>query len=241
MSRGVLMEPSAGLDLFNLERAAVTEEKLESPDHVPSSVSTTLAEGEDPSELAHATLQKLVQSNAETTKAASAEEDNWLEQTAQKLRTALLGYNLQAKIVGTRLTPNAALIRFLGSDRLRVEDVEARQSALLTTHGLRMISISPLPGEIVVGVARLQRQIVSLWDVCPFTLRKCRKHRPKPHVLRASVRPRPADRRSPRSRPATSGHTVAARAVAHANCEDVCGTCSAWYYKITIIGLLITH
>jgi len=63
------------------------------------------------------------------------------------------------------LTPNAALIRFLGSDRLRVEDIEARQSALLTTHGLRLISISPLPGEIVVGVARPQRQIVSLWDV----------------------------------------------------------------------------
>ena len=36
---------------------------------------------------------------------------------------------------------------------------------MLTTHGLRLISISPLPGEIVVGVARPQRQIVSLWDV----------------------------------------------------------------------------
>src|SRR3546814_17863674 len=53
----------------------------------------------------------------------------------------------------------------MGSDRLRVEDLEARQSALLTTHGLRLIAISPLPGEIVVGVARPQRQIVSLWDV----------------------------------------------------------------------------
>ena len=72
---------------------------------------------------------------------------------------------MQAKIVGSRLTPNAALIRFMGSDRLRVEDIEARQSALLTTHGLRIISLSPLPGEIVVGVARPQRQIVSLWDV----------------------------------------------------------------------------
>src|SRR3546814_11126989 len=53
----------------------------------------------------------------------------------------------------------------MGSDRLRVEDLEARQSALLTTHGLRLISVSPHPGEIVVGVARPQRQIVSLWDV----------------------------------------------------------------------------
>jgi S-DNA-T family DNA segregation ATPase FtsK/SpoIIIE len=53
----------------------------------------------------------------------------------------------------------------MGSDRLSVQDIEGRQSALLTTHGLRLISVSPLPGEIVVGVARPQRQVVSLWDV----------------------------------------------------------------------------
>jgi DNA segregation ATPase FtsK/SpoIIIE, S-DNA-T family len=110
-------------------------------------------------------LDALIQANAERSIEDSAEERAWLESSAQKLRSALLGYNLQAKIVGTRLTPNAALIRFMGSDRLRVEDLEARQSALLTTHGLRLISISPLPGEIVVGVARPKRQIVSLWDV----------------------------------------------------------------------------
>lgn len=110
-------------------------------------------------------INALIQARAERAQEDSIESQNWLEATAQKLRSALLGYNLQAKIVGTRLTPNAALIRFMGSDRLRVEDLEARQSALLTTHGLRLISVSPLPGEIVVGVARPQRQIVSLWDV----------------------------------------------------------------------------
>lgn len=110
-------------------------------------------------------IEALIQARAEEAQEASAEEQSWLDATAQKLRSALQGYNLQAKVVGTRLTPNAALIRFMGSDRLRVEDIEARQSALLTTHGLRLISVSPLPGEIVVGVARPQRQIVSLWDV----------------------------------------------------------------------------
>lgn len=109
-------------------------------------------------------LAALVAGRAEA-KGASAADLAWLEETSQKLRTALLGYSLQAKIVDTRLTPNAALVRFMGSDRLRVQDIEARQSALLTTHGLRLISVSPLPGEIVVGVARPQRQTVSLWDV----------------------------------------------------------------------------
>jgi S-DNA-T family DNA segregation ATPase FtsK/SpoIIIE len=110
-------------------------------------------------------IASLIESRALQRSSISDAEGAWLDTTAQKLRTALLGYGLQAKIVGTRLTPNAALIRFMGSDRLRLEDIEARQSALLTTHGLRLVAISPLPGEIVVAVARPQRQIVSLWDV----------------------------------------------------------------------------
>jgi S-DNA-T family DNA segregation ATPase FtsK/SpoIIIE len=110
-------------------------------------------------------LNDLIHDKAARVREDTADDQAWLETTAQKLRSALLGYSLQAKIVGSRLTPNAALVRFQGSDRLRVEDIEARQSALLTTHGLRLISISPLPGEIVVGVARPQRQTVSMWDV----------------------------------------------------------------------------
>ena len=110
-------------------------------------------------------LAELIRAKAEQAREDTADDQAWLDSTAQKLRSALLGYSLQAKIVSTRLTPNAALVRFQGSDRLRVEDIEAKQSALLTTHGLRLISISPLPGEIVVGVARPQRQTVSMWDV----------------------------------------------------------------------------
>lgn len=110
-------------------------------------------------------ITSLIEERALLRSSVSEAEETWLDSTAQKLRTALLGYGLQAKILGTRLTPNAALIRFMGSDRLRVEDIEGKQSALLTTHGLRLVAISPLPGEIVVAVARPQRQTVSLWDV----------------------------------------------------------------------------
>jgi DNA segregation ATPase FtsK/SpoIIIE, S-DNA-T family len=110
-------------------------------------------------------LMSLVATKASQQQAASAPEEEWLKATEQKLRTALLGYNLQAKVTGnSRLTPNAALIRFVGSDRLRVEDIEAKRSALLTTHGLRVVGILGLPREIVVSVERPQRQTVSLWD-----------------------------------------------------------------------------
>lgn len=123
------------------------------------------AEAGSPVPAGATTIDALIETRAQKAHEDSSDEQVWLETTAQKLRSALMGYNLQAKILGTRLTPNAALIRFMGSDRLRVEDIEARQSALLTTHGLRLISVSPLPGEIAVGVARPQRQVVSLWDV----------------------------------------------------------------------------
>ena len=103
-------------------------------------------------------IASLIEARSLLRASVSDVEEGWLESTSQKLRTALLGYGLQAKILGTRLTPNAALIRFMGSDRLRVEDIENKQSALLTTHGLRLVAISPLPGEIVVAVARPQRQ-----------------------------------------------------------------------------------
>ncbi len=110
-------------------------------------------------------LDLLIARHALQQSATSEADVAWLEATALKLRSALLGYSLQAKIVGTRLTPNAALVRFMGSDTLRVEDLQKREAVLLTTHGLRLVGITPLPGEIVVAVERPKRQIVSLWDV----------------------------------------------------------------------------
>ncbi|NSY51668.1 FtsK/SpoIIIE domain-containing protein [Agrobacterium tumefaciens] len=145
--------------------AATATDVRTSASPLPNSGTTTPTANRFPPAVGGTGITALIESRAQKAREDSADDREWLEGTAQKLRSALLSYNLQAKIVATRLTPNAALIRFMGSDRLRVEDIEAKQSSLLTTHGLRLISISPLPGEIVVGVARPQRQVVSLWDV----------------------------------------------------------------------------
>ncbi|WP_029911597.1 FtsK/SpoIIIE domain-containing protein [Caulobacter sp. UNC358MFTsu5.1] len=157
--------------------SALTTEGLQASDNgsaaSPAATPSAALDKPSPVALAHPPLvaqaglafQTLVESRAAPGGAPSADDQAWLEATAQKLRTALLGYRLQAKILGSRLTPNAALIRFQGTDLLRVEDIESKQSALLTTHALRLISVSGSPGEIVVGVARPQRQTVSLWDV----------------------------------------------------------------------------
>lgn len=109
-------------------------------------------------------LAKWIELNTVPADVAS-EDDHWLQLVVNTLKSALISYNLQSKIIGQRLTPNAAIIRLKGSDRLRVEDIERKRSQLLTTHALEVISVSPLPGEVVVSVARPQRQTVSLADV----------------------------------------------------------------------------
>lgn len=109
------------------------------------------------------TLQSLIESHrkADTTQVDSG----WLERASKTLQRALVGWGFQAKVLGTRLTPNAGLIRLLGSDRLEAKDIESNRQRLLTTHSLNVISITPRPGEIVVAIERDQREIVSLWDV----------------------------------------------------------------------------
>lgn len=105
-----------------------------------------------------------------TAKAAGAaevegERTAWAEDVTRKLKSALNSYGLQAQVLGTRLTPNGCLVRLAGSDKLRVADIEARQLQLLTTHGIRLVTVQPKPGEIVVTLAGDKRQAVSLWDV----------------------------------------------------------------------------
>jgi DNA segregation ATPase FtsK/SpoIIIE, S-DNA-T family len=99
-------------------------------------------------------------------RSAPAQSDSpWLAETVAKLRRALATYQLQSTVIGSRLTPNTALIRLQGSDRLTVKDIEQRRSQLLTTHGLTIVSTAARPGEVVVSVARPQREVISLWDV----------------------------------------------------------------------------
>ena len=93
------------------------------------------------------------------------ERDAWAETVSRRLKTALNSYGLQAAILGTRLTPNGCLIRLAGSDKLRVEDIEAKRTELLTTHAINLVTVQPKPGEIVVTVAGEKRQPVLLWEI----------------------------------------------------------------------------
>lgn len=110
-------------------------------------------------------FSELVAAKAAGLTGAVDERDAWAEETTRKLKAALNGYGLQAAVLGTRLTPNGCLVKLAGSDRLRVEDIEAKRMQLLTTHAINLVTVQPKPGEIVVTIAGSKRQSVSLWDL----------------------------------------------------------------------------
>ncbi|SEP61936.1 DNA segregation ATPase FtsK/SpoIIIE, S-DNA-T family [Virgibacillus subterraneus] len=103
--------------------------------------------------------------NKEITYTMNEESDQWLKEAVRKLKSALMSYNLQAKVLGSRLTPNSAIIQLKGSDNLKVEDIERKRSQLLTTHALEVLNVMAHPGEVVVFIARPERQVIYLRDL----------------------------------------------------------------------------
>lgn len=89
----------------------------------------------------------------------------WLLATERQLRGALKGYGLTCETVGSRLTPNSALIRFRGNDAMTTDLVQKRISTLLTSHGLEIVAVRPAKGEVVVMVARDGRVILPTLDL----------------------------------------------------------------------------
>ena len=110
-------------------------------------------------------LAELIASKSASLAGKVDERGAWADEMTRKLKTALNGYGLQAAVLGTRLTPNGCLVRLAGSDKLRVEDIEAKRMQLLTTHAINLVTVQPKPGEIVVTMAGEKRQSVSLWDL----------------------------------------------------------------------------
>jgi S-DNA-T family DNA segregation ATPase FtsK/SpoIIIE len=96
----------------------------------------------------------------------SSEEQEWLRQVESRTRHALQQFQLQAKLLGSTLTPNCALLRFAGSSSLTVEQVTRRRSELLTTYGLNVVAVRPEAGAVTLSLERPSRRIIrteELW------------------------------------------------------------------------------
>ena len=93
------------------------------------------------------------------------ESQSWLATTVTQLRRALRGYGMTADLVGARLTPNSALVRFRGTDDLTLPKLNRRRQELLTSHAIEVIDFLGAAGEIIVMVRRPKRAILSLRDL----------------------------------------------------------------------------
>ncbi len=109
-----------------------------------------------------APIRKWLSSGRE--KIREEEGETWLQETLVALCKAFRSYAMTSEVVRARLTPNAALVSFRGTDDLTVSRVEKRQQQLLTSHALEVIDVHGRPGEVVVMVRRPKRVVLWLHD-----------------------------------------------------------------------------
>ena len=95
----------------------------------------------------------------------SASDSEWLKQVEGQCKGALQQFQLQSKLLGSSLTPNAALLKFQGSANLTVEQVLKRRSEFLTTHKLNVLSVRAEPGVVAIAIARPNRRVLHLPEV----------------------------------------------------------------------------
>ncbi len=96
----------------------------------------------------------------------TAQDQEWLRQIETRAKHALQQFHLQAKLLSSQLTPNCALLKFVGSANLTVEQVGRKRSEFLTTHGLNIVAIRPEPGAVRLAIERPHRRLVrtaELW------------------------------------------------------------------------------
>ncbi|MER8824030.1 FtsK/SpoIIIE domain-containing protein [Mesorhizobium sp. M0991] len=92
-----------------------------------------------------------------------AEGRTWLTGQIDALRAALQAEGMDAPVMGQRLTPNTGLV-YVGGRTLTVAWLERKRTDLLTRYGLDIVRISPMPGQIAIGLRRPARAILHLAD-----------------------------------------------------------------------------
>jgi len=66
----------------------------------------------------------------------NTDTEAWVVNIVNTLKASLISYNLQAKVLDHRLTPNAVIVKLKGSDQLKIDDIEKKRSQCLTTQSI---------------------------------------------------------------------------------------------------------
>jgi DNA segregation ATPase FtsK/SpoIIIE, S-DNA-T family len=106
-----------------------------------------------------------IAAHSSTDNASTEADRDWLKQIAFTAKNGLQQFHMQAKLLDSKMTPNAALLKFEGSKYMTVDQVNKRRSEFLTTHGLNIISIQPAPGVVSIAIARPEREVVNLSSI----------------------------------------------------------------------------
>ncbi|WP_148619099.1 FtsK/SpoIIIE domain-containing protein [Mariniblastus fucicola] len=166
VTRPVSVEPETDVDSVDdgKEVKAEVTSQQESEGQVNNAVHLESELTVDNTRWAHDKLASIVEQNAEERQTSEADEQ-WLKKTVKGIKTGLQQFNLQAKLLESKMTPNAALLKFAGSAHLTVDQVSKRRSEFLTTHGLNIISVQPEPGVVSIAIERPTREVVNLASV----------------------------------------------------------------------------
>ncbi|TIL65606.1 FtsK/SpoIIIE domain-containing protein [Mesorhizobium sp.] len=89
----------------------------------------------------------------------------WLDDIGTRCRNALMRYGMSARLEQAVLTPNAALLKFRGSDELTVAAVERKLKELETTHSLEVVNVRAEPGRVAISIRRPKRETLTLGEV----------------------------------------------------------------------------
>jgi len=147
-------------------QSGAKESEIPVHDASVSSVSTSSTENTDLVRWAYPAISDiLAESMPQRDDTEASVDKGWLKETENRTKGALQQFQLQSKLAQSILTPNAALLKFVGSASLTVEQVLRRRSEFLTTHGINIISVLPEPGLVSIAVERPHRQVVRLQDV----------------------------------------------------------------------------
>jgi S-DNA-T family DNA segregation ATPase FtsK/SpoIIIE len=133
----------------------------------PPTVSTAVpvpAQPDPMSEWANPNVARII-ADRQRASTAPTDETEWQTQTVARMRSALQQFQLNSKLLGTVLTPNAVLLKFQGATNLTVDHILKRRLEFLTTHGLNIISVRPEAGAVSIAVARPNRQVLRMLDV----------------------------------------------------------------------------
>ena len=108
-------------------------------------------------------LTGILRDTDETVSGADTHDDvAWLKSAESRTKGALQQFQLQSKLLDSKLTPNAALLKFRGSAQLTVDQVLRRRSEFLSTHGINLVSVRAEPGIVALSIARPTRRLLTL-------------------------------------------------------------------------------